>query len=464
MSKFRIIPIFLIVAYIFALMAPCSANEPENITVEARAALLADLDTDTFLLSQNVDDKMYPASLTKIMTVLLAIENGDLDAELTATESALSGLSIYGSSVYLQAGEVMTLRDLLYCTMVASANEACNVIAEYISGSVSSFVDLMNRKAEILGCENTHFANPHGLHDDNHYTTARDLYTIIKEALKYDVFREICRTASVEIPPTNMYSSRYLKTTNYLLSEQTAEGYYYEYARGIKTGTTSQAGICLASFAEKDGITLVSVVLGCESIQRGDGSTDLKNFSETKRMFEWGFENFAPITLISASEPVAEIPVAMAADADSVIVHSDTDIQAVLPKGYDKTQLEKDITIFYENDDQAAADSEEPQQQGLVAPVTEGETVGTMTVYYNGEPLGTVNLIALTSVERSQVLYRFDKVKAFFTQGWVQFAMFGIVVMFLIIGVTIISYTVKQQKQRRTLGSTYKGSSRKKPQ
>lgn len=463
MSKFRIIPIFLIVVYILSCLSPCFAQEPESITVEARAALLADLDTDTFLLSQNIDDKMYPASLTKIMTVLLAIENGDLDAELTATESALSGLSIYGSSVYLQEGEVMTLRDLLYCTMVASANEACNVIAEYISGSVSSFVDLMNRKAEILGCNNTHFANPHGLHDDNHYTTARDLYTIIKEALKYDVFREICRTASVEIPPTNMYSSRYLKTTNYLLSEQTVEGYYYEYARGIKTGTTSQAGICLASFAEKDGVTLVSVVLGCESVQKGDGSTDLKNFSETKRMFEWGFENFAPITLISASAPVAEIPVAMAADTDSIIVHSDADILAVLPKGYDKTQLEKDITIFYDEDEASTTDDAAPQQT-LVAPVAEGETVGTMTVYYNNEPLGTVNLIALTSVERSQVLYRFDKIKAFFTQSWVQFAMFGMVIMFLIIGITIISYTVKQQKQRKTLGSTYKGSSRKKPQ
>lgn len=462
MSKLRIISIFLVVIYIFACAPLCSAEEPESITVESRAALLADLDTDTFLLSQNVDEKMYPASLTKIMTVLLAIENGNLDDELTATESALSGLSIYGSSVYLQEGEVMTLRDLLYCTMVASANEACNVIAEYISGSVSSFVDLMNRKAEILGCENTHFANPHGLHDDNHYTTARDIYTIVKEALKYDVFREICRTASVEIPPTNLYSSRYLKTTNYLLSEQTVEGYYYEYARGIKTGTTSQAGICLASYAEKDGVTLVSVVLGCESVQKSDGDTDLKNFSETKRMFEWGFENFAPITLISASDPVAEIPVSMAADTDSIIVHSDADILAVLPKNYDISQLEKDITIFYDDDEQAPSDEESPQQT-LVAPVTEGETVGTMTVYYNDEPLGTVNLIALTSVERSQVLYRFDKIKAFFTQSWVQFAMVGMMVMFLIVGITIISYTVKQQKQRRTLGSTYKGSSLKKP-
>lgn len=462
MSKLRIISIFLVVIYIFACAPLCSAEEPESITVEARAALLADLDTDTFLLSQNVDEKMYPASLTKIMTVLLAIENGNLDDELTATESALSGLSIYGSSVYLQEGEVMTLRDLLYCTMVASANEACNVIAEYISGSVSSFVDLMNRKAEILGCENTHFVNPHGLHDDNHYTTARDIYTIIKEALKYDVFREICRTASVEIPPTNLYSSRYLKTTNYLLSEQTVEGYYYEYARGIKTGTTSQAGICLASYAEKDGVTLVSVVLGCESVQKSDGGTDLKNFSETKRMFEWGFENFAPITLISTSDPVAEIPISMAADTDSIIVHSDADILAVLPKNYDIGQLEKDITIFYDDDEQAPSDEESPQQT-LVAPVTEGETVGTMTVYYNDEPLGTVNLIALTSVERSQVLYRFDKIKAFFTQSWVQFAMVGMMVMFLIVGITIISYTVKQQKQRRTLGSTYKGSSLKKP-
>ncbi|MBE6992314.1 MAG: D-alanyl-D-alanine carboxypeptidase [Ruminococcaceae bacterium] len=455
MKKIRFLSILVIVFYILGLSCTCFADEGDKINVAAKAALLIDADSGTVLLSQNADERLYPASLTKIMTCLIALERGVLEDEITVSENAITeGLSIYGSTADLLAGEVLTLEQLLYCMMVASANEACNVIAEYISGSISDFVELMNRKAAELGCENTHFVNPHGLHDDNHYTTANDLLKITRAAMENDVFIDICSTSSKEIAPTNMYGTRYLMTTNFLLSEQKQAGYYYEYARGIKTGHTTPAGLCLVSTAEKDGITLISVVLGAEIVYNDDGTSTQMHFAETKRMFEWGFENFRSTTVISAADPVAQVPVIMSSEVDSVIVHADRDIVAVLPKTYDEEKLVTDITIFYD-------EGEEGTGRELIAPVEQDAVVGEMTVSYDGTELGKVNLLSLTAVERSEIMYGYDKIKGFFTQGWVKLVLVGFVALLLIISIMSFTYTVKKQN-KAALGSTYKGSSRRK--
>ncbi len=455
MKKIRFIAIFMIAVYILSLCCVCYGDEGSSITVDAKAALLIDADSGAVLLSQNADEQLYPASLTKVMTCLIALERGNLEDEITVSENAVTeGLSIYGSSADLLAGEVLTLEQLLYCMMVASANEACNVVAEYISGSISDFVELMNRKAAELGCENTHFANPHGLHDDNHYTTANDLLKITQAAMEYETFNEICSTASKEIAPTNMYGTRYLMTTNYLLSEQKQAGYYYEYARGIKTGHTTPAGLCLISTAEKDGITLISVVMGAEIVYNDDGTSTQMHFVETKRMFEWGFDNFQSTTVVAAADPVAQVPVVMSSEVDSVIVHADSDIVAVLPKTYDKDKLETSITIYYD-------EGEEGNGQELIAPIQQDEVVGEMTVSYDGNELGTVKLLSLTAVERSEIMYGYDLFKSFFTQGWVKLVLVGVVALLLIISIMSFTYAVKKQN-KSSLGSTYKGSSRKK--
>jgi len=178
------------------------------IELTARAALLIDTDTEEILYSRNHMDKAYPASLTKIMTTLLALEYADtiaegLDLEITASETAVGNMEPGGSTSNIKPGEIMTLRDLLYCTMVVSANEACNVIAETVDGNIEAFVQRMNERAQTLGCRGTHFTNTHGLHDDDHYTTAYDSYLITKEALTHPVFMDISNTAAIH--PAHQY-------------------------------------------------------------------------------------------------------------------------------------------------------------------------------------------------------------------------------------------------------------------
>ena len=187
-----------------------------DTTVQARAAALVELNSDTLVYGMNLDEKVYPASLTKIMTCMLALEHGNLDDIVTVSHEALQDLNAAGSSAGLLEGEQLSLRELLYCVMISSANEACNVVAEYIAGDIPSFVALMNAQAAALGMTGTHFANAHGLHDENHYTTVRDLVTLARWAWQSEQFQEFSTQTSHTVPATNKSEERVLHTTNYL--------------------------------------------------------------------------------------------------------------------------------------------------------------------------------------------------------------------------------------------------------
>ncbi len=211
-----------------------------DTTVQAKAAALVELNSDTLVYGMNLDEKLYPASLTKIMTCMLALEHGNLDDIVTVSHEALQDLNAAGSSAGLLEGEQLSLRELLYCVMISSANEACNVVAEYIApGDIPSFVAFMNAQAAALGMTGTHFANAHGLHDENHYTTVRDLVTLARWAWQSEQFQEFSTQTSHTVPATNKSEERVLRTTNYLTSGQTVGKYYYDKARGIKTGFTT---------------------------------------------------------------------------------------------------------------------------------------------------------------------------------------------------------------------------------
>ena len=226
----------------------------------AKAALLIDLNTNRVVYEQDADERVYPASLTKIMTCLIALENGNLSDVVTVSESALADLDEDSSVAGLVVGEQMTLENLLYCMMVVSGNDACNVIAEHVAGSVTDFVRMMNQRAYELGCTNTHFNNPHGLHDENHYTTARDLAIITQAALKSENFRQIVDTYEYKLPDDNMRQNiPKLKTTNMLIYQSMSNSLYYPRAHGIKTGYTSQAGRCVISAAKSSGMYLLDV-------------------------------------------------------------------------------------------------------------------------------------------------------------------------------------------------------------
>ena len=253
-----------------------------SFSVAAKAALLIDLNTGRAVYEQDADERVYPASLTKIMTCLLALENGNLSDVVTVSASALDDLDADSSVAGLQVGEQMTLENLLYCMMVVSGNDACNVIAEHIAGSVADFVRMMNQRAYELGCLNTHFSNPHGLHDESHYTTARDLSIITQAALKSENFRQIVDTYEYQLPDDNMRQNiPKLKTTNMLIYRSLSNTLYYPRAHGIKTGYTSQAGRCVISEATGDGLDLLGIVCGAATTVLVNSNNSTNNSNRT---------------------------------------------------------------------------------------------------------------------------------------------------------------------------------------
>jgi D-alanyl-D-alanine carboxypeptidase (penicillin-binding protein 5/6) len=355
-------------------------------TLEATAAILIDADTGDILYGQNESDKAYPASCTKIMTCLLtieAIEAGELslDQIITVDDTHAQGLTADSSTANLATGEEISLENVLYCLMLASANEAANILAVMVSGTISDFVDKMNQRAAELGCTGTHFCNPHGLHNEDHYTTAQDLAIITQEAWKHEFFRTLVGTASYVVPATNLSAERTLYNSNLLLPGRNAE-YAYDYAVGGKTGTTNAAGNCLVSVAEKDGRTIIGVVLGAAKITNADGTVVRKVFIESKRLLEYGFSNFQNIELTNDQEIISTIPVTGGEEGATVSVVPLDSVQYGLVSGLTAQDFDRETDL----------------PDTLEAPIAQGQVVGTMTFSYNGEEIATIELVSQTAV------------------------------------------------------------------
>ena len=265
---------------------------PPELTLEAGAAILMDADTGEVLFRRNDQETMYPASTTKIMTCYLALQQLDPNSQVTIPQGIDQGIDDGASTVGLKPGEVLTVYELLECLMVASANEAANAAAILVSGTIQDFVALMNQTAKELGCQNTNFVNPNGLHEEAHYTTASDLALIAQAAMQDETFRRLCSTVHVEIPATNLSEARSLDTTNYLLPGSDFPAFDYEGALGIKTGFTTPAGCCLAAAAQRDGHTLISVVLDAPRETLDDGVNVSGAFTQTTKLLNWGFSNY----------------------------------------------------------------------------------------------------------------------------------------------------------------------------
>lgn len=435
----RLFSVFLLLTVLAGFAAvPAAADETKTPVpdpdIQAKAALLVDWDTETVLYAKNEHTELYPASLTKIMTALLTLEAVDqgklaLDQELTATASALDGLAADGSTAGIKVGETMTVENYLKCMLIVSANEACDVLAEGVSGSVSAFVDAMNARAAELGCKNTHFVNPNGLHDSQHYTSAWDLYLITREALKYPEFMAVCDMGVAEIPATNLSESRRLRTTNYLLSNWRAAGYLYPDAHGIKTGSTSEAGHCLVSSATRGSRSLISVVLGAERVVGENGVANVKSFSETSRLFEWGFANFSTQTVLTELDMLADVPVALS-KIDSVAVHPDREVTLVLPNDVGPEDLERKLTL----------------EENVQAPVSAGQELGSVELSRNGTVYVSVPLVALNDVEASKLLTFWFNVREFFSRTSVRVAL--IVIGLLILAGVVWKLTMGRRRYR----------------
>lgn len=255
---------------------------PEGINATSASAIVMEMSTGTVLYEKNSTDGHYPASITKVMTVLIALEHCDLNEMVTFSKASIDNTE--GSGIARDYGEQMTMEDCLYAIMLASANECAYAVAEHVAGDIESFAKLMNEKAAELGCVNTNFVNPHGLHDENHYTCAYDMALIGQAAYANETFRIITGTKARMIPPTNKHEEETpLQNHNKLLHRYQSGNYVYKYCTGGKTGYTTKANSTLITFAEKDGMKLVSVVMNTDSVSE---------WTDSIAMFNYGFDNF----------------------------------------------------------------------------------------------------------------------------------------------------------------------------
>ena len=330
---------------------------PQGDAVESDAAICMDGNTGAVLYGKNIEKQEYPASITKIMTVLLALENGNLDDTVTFSENAVYSIEYGSAHLGLTEGEELTLEQCLYGIMLASANEISNAVAEHIGGSVEKFADMMNQKAEELGCVNTHFVNPNGLHDDNHYTCAYDMALITQAAMKYDKFREIIHTQEYCYPETNLVKEkRYFANHHGMLMDESRA---YDGFIGGKTGYTDEAWNTLVSTAERDGMLLISVVLHANG-------QDIE-YGNTKTVLDYGYNNFKEVQINNLDQTISDSEIVGIEDAQEAEKIRQADLSkdpftaaetttVTLPNGVDASSLTRKMdfttdkmTYYYED-------------------------------------------------------------------------------------------------------------------
>lgn len=405
--------------------AATDETEDENTFPEphCEAAILTDRKTGEVLYQKNADKKMYPASTTKIMTAVLAFENGNLSDSVTATSEATYPIDFRHSNMGIKVGETFTLEQLLYGMLVYSANDAANVIAVHIGGSLESFADMMNKKAEELNLSGTHFVNAHGFHDDNHYTTARDLATLTRYAMQNETFCEIVKTVLYRIPANDLYTEeRVLSNTNHLISRYRNVNYIYKYAVGVKTGSTDEAGSCLVSAATKGDIEVIGVVLKADS--SSDGT--LYAFADSAKMYDYVFANYKYCEIASADDVVSDSAVYEAKNGTRVALSPKERIEKLMPKDADFDEIKTETVL----------------DGSIKAPISKGDVLGKITYTYNGKELGTTELIAGNDVEKDMILAAIHTVIKIATNP-----IFIICVILLIL--FIISSNSKRKKRRK---------------
>jgi len=333
-----------------------------------------ELSTSTILYEKNSTEKLYPASITKIMTVMIALENSSLDEMVAFSDAAIDNTE--GSGIARDYGEIMSMEDCLYAIMLASANECAYAVAEHVAGDIETFAEMMNAKAKELGCVNTHFVNPHGLHDENHYTCSYDMALIGQAAYANETFRIITGTKARMIPPTNKHEEETpLQNHNKLLHRYQSGNYVYEYCTGGKTGYTTNSNSTLVTFAEKDGMALVSVVMNTDRVSQWTDST---------AMFNYGFANFH---LVNVAENETNYSVQEEAN------------EGGLPNNQPFVMLSKDAYVILPNT------AEFSEAKSTITYNDEvSEVAGTITYSYADRVVGTADIVA-TGVELEEFVF-----------------------------------------------------------
>lgn len=373
--------------FLIIFVSSCTSTYASTIPdTYSSACLLMEESTGKILYSKNANSIMYPASTTKIMTAILTLEKCNLSDTAVVSHNAVFSIPSGYSTASLVEGEVLTIEQLLNVLLIPSANDAAVVLAEHIAGSVEAFSDMMNSKAVELGCLNTHFVNPNGIHNENHYSTAYDLALIGKYAMQFPTFKEISSKTRYTLPITNAYSKedRIFNTTNDLIKpnySSSPTNYYYKYATGGKTGYTDPAGQCIVATATKDNISLIAVTL------HGDFTED--NLSQRaldcKALFEYGFNNFSMVSIAQKGDVASNMKVPNATkDSSSLDLLYSDDIYAFVPNGFDTSSVTPNIKL-----------------SSTFAPIAQDTVLGTISYDIDGSNY-SCNLLASHEVYKNQ--------------------------------------------------------------
>lgn len=424
--------VVLVMLSILSVGSVSAADYGCTVDTNSSAIYLENLDTGTIVFEKNISQKMYPASLTKIMTYIIVAENvPDFENTMvTIKQEAFDGLDPESSVMGLQShvGESFSVLELLYGMMVSSGNDAAWVLADNVGNGVSNFVGMMNRKAGQLGCNGTHFVNPHGLYDPQHYTTASDMATIAKYALTKPHFEEISNTVTY----TCRGLDEPLETTNYMLDSSHTE-YYYPYAKGIKTGYTDEAGKCLITTADKDGYKYLCVALGSTYSYADEINHAML---DSKNLYTWAFDNIKFVELYSSNDSIKVLPVKFVWGDKRVNAVPKDGMKALLPANYDPqlvtTKIEcKDI---------------------VSAPISSGEVFGKMEVYYNDELIGTTSLVSDEDIEIDKSNYYVHRFIGFVVEHIIIIC----IVFVLLVAVVILSISSRRRRKRAAKRRRYR--------
>lgn len=436
MKRFFSIILCLIIAFSAFFSIPSSAAydaSMKELGLYSDCLLLISADNGEIIFEKNKSKQTAPASLTKIVTAIVVIENcKNLNSVTTVTEECIRELDGTGSSMGgLKAGEQLTIYDLLCYLMIQSANDAATTLANYITGSNrAAFITKMNDVAKRLGCKNTNFVNPHGLDHDDQYTTAEDMAKILKHAMSLSTFAEIAGKLSYTVPANNIKDERHLSNTCFLLNKN-YEDYYCKYVKAGKTGTTSKAGHCVVTYASKDGYNYIAIALKSYMKDFDNDNWDENGaFLDCKEMLEWAFKNIELVAICDPEKIAGEVKVNYAKSTDFVgLVPADT-VYSLVPLGTNKG------SVLVEPIPESIPES-------VNAPVKKGDVICKGRVLYAGDVLREIDLVAATDVKRNFFSFFGTKAKNLVTNP-----IFIIISILILAGIAVM--LIIRRKKRRS--------------
>ena len=421
----KILSVILITIIIICSLSVC-ANASFNslLETEADVVLLVNTDSETVILDKNADKRTAPASLTKIVTCMLVLENcPDLSVKVTCKRECLDGLYAQNAATAgIVTGESLSIKNLLYCLMLPSAADAANILADYVGGGIDNFVVMMNEFVAKLGCKDTKFVNAHGLDSDpNGYTTANDLYKITKYALQNPTFKEITSTPRFDIEPTEKYPyTRYLHNTNKMMNPGIPD-YYHKSVSGVKTGTTEKAGRCVITTASQDGYNYMLIVMGAPQYDIDkDNVEENVAFTESKKIYNWAFENIELTKITNTTDVVTVVDVKYNSKVDHLRLLPAEELSALVPIGTESGSL---MVRPIEN--------ETPEV--VQAPIKKGDVIGKAEILYGENIVATVDLVAAEDIDLNVFLLIIGTIKNIFSTSVFK-------ILFVIAAILILIY------------------------